>query len=196
MLWVRRMETRHSTSQALQNVFLQHNTSGSTTPETSGSVRSRQPIFVVLDEPNVNLYGDRDRDRALADGIQMLRKRRVTIVIINHRPNLLASVDKNIFMHEGRIAAPERARNFLPLLVGETVATMRRAGRSVQDVSMLTPARTTGGLRMSSSVRAQERACRRIRRRHRALRTHHRRSAATDRSGRTERPGGGHHQAY
>jgi ABC-type protease/lipase transport system fused ATPase/permease subunit len=48
-----------------------------------------RPVLVVLDEPNANLDGD--GDRALADAIQMLRNQRVTIVIINHRPNLLSS---------------------------------------------------------------------------------------------------------
>jgi ABC-type protease/lipase transport system fused ATPase/permease subunit len=47
-----------------------------------------RPVLVVLDEPNANLDGD--GDRALADAIQMLRNQRVTIVIINHRPNLLS----------------------------------------------------------------------------------------------------------
>lgn len=86
-----------------------------------------RPVFVVLDEPNANLDGD--GDRALADAIQMLRKHRVTIVIINHRPNLLASVDKIIFMHEGRIGRAGTRDELLPLLVGETVAPMRREGR-------------------------------------------------------------------
>jgi hypothetical protein len=49
---------------------------------------SAGPSWVVLDEPNANLDGD--GDRALADAIQMLRNQRVTIVIINHRPNLLS----------------------------------------------------------------------------------------------------------
>ncbi len=86
-----------------------------------------RPVFVVLDEPNANLDGD--GDRALADAIQMLRKRQVTIVIINHRPNLLSLVDKIVFMHEGRIGRAGTRDELLPLLVGNTVAPMRREGR-------------------------------------------------------------------
>ena len=86
-----------------------------------------RPVFVVLDEPNANLDGD--GDRALADAIQMLRSRRVTIVIINHRPNLLALVDKIIFMHEGRIGRAGTRDELLPLLIGETVTPMRREER-------------------------------------------------------------------
>jgi len=86
-----------------------------------------RPVFVVLDEPNANLDGD--GDRALADAIQMLRKRQVTIVIINHRPNLLSLVDKIVFMHEGRIGRAGTRDELLPLLVGDTVAPMRREAR-------------------------------------------------------------------
>jgi ABC-type protease/lipase transport system fused ATPase/permease subunit len=86
-----------------------------------------KPVLVVLDEPNANLDGD--GDRALADAIQMLRKQQVTIVIINHRPNLLSLVDKIVFMHEGRIGRVGTRDELLPLLVGGTVAPMRREGR-------------------------------------------------------------------
>jgi ABC-type protease/lipase transport system fused ATPase/permease subunit len=86
-----------------------------------------RPVFVVLDEPNANLDGD--GDRALANAIQMLRKQQVTIVIINHRPNLLSLVDKIVFMHEGRIGRTGTREELLPLLVGDTVAPMRREGR-------------------------------------------------------------------
>jgi PrtD family type I secretion system ABC transporter len=90
-----------------------------------------RPVFIVLDEPNANLDGD--GDRALADAIQMLRQRRVTIVIINHRPNLLSLVDKIIFMREGRIGRAGTRDELLPLLVGETVAPMRREGRRIPE---------------------------------------------------------------
>jgi PrtD family type I secretion system ABC transporter len=90
-----------------------------------------RPVFVVLDEPNANLDGD--GDRALADAIQMLRKRQVTIVIINHRPNLLSLVDKIVFMHEGRIVRAGTREELLPLLLGDTVAPMRREARAVAE---------------------------------------------------------------
>jgi PrtD family type I secretion system ABC transporter len=86
-----------------------------------------RPVFVVLDEPNANLDGD--GDRALADAIQMLRKQQVTIVIINHRPNLLSLVDKIVFMHEGRIGRAGSRDELLPMLLGNTIAPMRREGR-------------------------------------------------------------------
>ncbi|OAF10760.1 type I secretion protein [Bradyrhizobium centrolobii] len=83
-----------------------------------------KPVLVVLDEPNANLDGD--GDRALADAIQRLRQHKVTIVIINHRPNLLAAVDKIVFMHEGRLGRIGTREEMLPALLGQTVAPMRR----------------------------------------------------------------------
>ncbi|MCP3407191.1 type I secretion system permease/ATPase [Bradyrhizobium sp. CCGB01] len=86
-----------------------------------------KPVLVVLDEPNANLDGD--GDRALADAIQRLRQNKVTIVIINHRPNLLAAVDKIVFMHEGRLGRIGTREEMLPTLLGKTVAPMRRDAR-------------------------------------------------------------------
>ena len=86
-----------------------------------------RPVLVVLDEPNANLDGD--GDRALADAIQTLRKQRVTVVIINHRPNLLALVDKIVFMHEGRLGRVGTRDELLPALLGQTVTPMHRDAR-------------------------------------------------------------------
>jgi PrtD family type I secretion system ABC transporter len=86
-----------------------------------------RPVLVVLDEPNANLDGD--GDRALADAIQLLRNQRVTIVIINHRPNLLSLVDKIVFMHAGGVGRVGTREEMLPLLLGGTIAPMRREGR-------------------------------------------------------------------
>jgi len=85
------------------------------------------PPFIVLDEPNANLDGD--GDRALADAMQSLRKRGVTVMIINHRPNLLSLVDKIIFMHEGRINRAGTREELLPLLIGGSIAPVGDGGR-------------------------------------------------------------------
>jgi ABC-type protease/lipase transport system fused ATPase/permease subunit len=90
-----------------------------------------KPVLVVLDEPNANLDGD--GDRALADAIQMLRNQRVTIVIINHRPNLLSLVDKIVFMHAGRVGRIGTREEMLPLLLGGAIAPMRREGKVVAE---------------------------------------------------------------
>jgi PrtD family type I secretion system ABC transporter len=86
-----------------------------------------KPVLVVLDEPNANLDGD--GDRALADAIQELRKQGVTVVIINHRPNLLALVDKIVFMNEGRLGRFGTRDELLPALLGQAVTPMHREAR-------------------------------------------------------------------
>lgn len=90
-----------------------------------------RPVVVVLDEPNANLDGD--GDRALTDAIRMLRQQRVTIVIINHRPDLLSAVDKIVFMHGGRVGRVGTRDEILPLLVGDSVAPARGDGRIVAE---------------------------------------------------------------
>lgn len=90
-----------------------------------------KPVLVVLDEPNANLDGD--GDRALADALQELRKQGVTVVIINHRPNLLALVDKIVFMNEGRLGRFGTRDELLPALLGQAVTPMHREPRVPAD---------------------------------------------------------------
>lgn len=59
------------------------------------------PKLVVLDEPNAHL--DRDGDKSLTDVINGLRARRVTVVVIAHRPSALEAVNKLLILDEGRI---------------------------------------------------------------------------------------------
>jgi len=77
-----------------------------------------RPVIVVLDEPNANLDGD--GDRALTDAIQRLRARNTTVVIINHRPDLLSAVDKIVFMQAGRVGRVGDRDQLLPILLGKT----------------------------------------------------------------------------
>jgi ATP-binding cassette subfamily C protein len=57
------------------------------------------PSLVVLDEPSSNL--DSEGDAALADCITQLKERRVTVVIISHRPATLGVVDKILLIRDG-----------------------------------------------------------------------------------------------
>ena len=59
------------------------------------------PKFVVLDEPNANL--DRDGEAALLEAIQALKERKVTLVVIAHRPGILQHVDKVLALREGAV---------------------------------------------------------------------------------------------
>lgn len=59
------------------------------------------PALVVLDEPNSNL--DTEGERALMLALAELKERGVTTVVVAHRPSVLASVDRLVVMHQGRV---------------------------------------------------------------------------------------------
>lgn len=59
------------------------------------------PCLVILDEPNSHL--DADGEAALAAAINAVRERRGVAVVIAHRAGIINSVDKLIFMRDGRI---------------------------------------------------------------------------------------------
>jgi PrtD family type I secretion system ABC transporter len=75
------------------------------------------PRFVVLDEPNANL--DASGEAALARALQGLRQQGVTIVLITHRPALIANVDKVLYLDAGRVRqfgpAKEIVRSIRPV---------------------------------------------------------------------------------
>ncbi|MCQ8102833.1 type I secretion system permease/ATPase [Methylomonas sp. SURF-2] len=60
------------------------------------------PVVVVLDEPNSNL--DEQGELALAKAIQRLKLKKVTVVIVTHRNNVLANVDKLLILSEGQLS--------------------------------------------------------------------------------------------
>lgn len=62
-----------------------------------------EPAFVVLDEPNANL--DAEGDAALARAMQVLKARKVTTVIVAHRPATVAFVDKLLLLAGGELRA-------------------------------------------------------------------------------------------
>jgi ABC-type protease/lipase transport system fused ATPase/permease subunit len=57
------------------------------------------PRLVILDEPNSNL--DEEGQAALLRAMQKLREEGVTLVLIAHRPSLLAGIDKLLVLREG-----------------------------------------------------------------------------------------------
>jgi ABC-type protease/lipase transport system fused ATPase/permease subunit len=60
------------------------------------------PSLIVLDEPNSNL--DADGDDALAGAISTMRAKGCVVVVMAHRPSALASVNKIMLLHRGRLA--------------------------------------------------------------------------------------------
>jgi len=72
------------------------------------------PKLVVLDEPNSNL--DSDGEAALAAALGRLREAGITTVIITHRANILAAVDKILLLRGGVVEAFGRRDEILPRL--------------------------------------------------------------------------------
>lgn len=63
----------------------------------------RDPVLVVLDEPNSNL--DQEGDQALSAAIGALKARRATVILVAHRPSALAHVDKLALIVDGDLRA-------------------------------------------------------------------------------------------
>jgi PrtD family type I secretion system ABC transporter len=61
------------------------------------------PKLVVLDEPNANL--DREGEIALVAALTSLKQRGATVILIGHRPSMMALTDKLAVLHEGQLKA-------------------------------------------------------------------------------------------
>jgi len=61
------------------------------------------PKLVVLDEPNANL--DEIGEQALVNALKTAKERKITTIIVSHRPSILSSVNKILIMQEGAVAA-------------------------------------------------------------------------------------------
>jgi ATP-binding cassette subfamily C protein/ATP-binding cassette subfamily C protein EexD len=59
------------------------------------------PSFVVLDEPNINLDGE--GEVALQQAINRMKKAGITLVLVAHKPSIVANVDKILMLQEGAI---------------------------------------------------------------------------------------------
>ncbi len=82
------------------------------------------PRLLVLDEPNSNL--DTDGEAALADAIARMKAQRRTVVVITHKPQLLAHVDRILVLTGGRVQAFGARAEILARLNGSKVAPLVR----------------------------------------------------------------------
>ena len=62
-----------------------------------------EPALVVLDEPNANL--DDEGEAALVRAVQGLKAKGKTVVLISHRPGIVAVADRLLILHQGTVQA-------------------------------------------------------------------------------------------
>jgi len=92
-----------------------------------------KPRLVLLDEPNANL--DSEGEDALMRAMLQLKEDRVTLIVITHRPALLASIDQVLVLREGQVEM------FGPR--AEIIARVTRA--SIQTVTPVLAGQRAGG---------------------------------------------------
>ncbi len=85
------------------------------------------PRLVVLDEPNANLDGE--GEEALRRAFKALRDSRVTLIVISHRPSLLANMDRMLMLRDGVVEMFGSAR--------EVIARFTRRGAAAGAVTPL-----------------------------------------------------------
>jgi len=80
------------------------------------------PRVVLLDEPNSNL--DDEGERALAQAIAAMKAARRTVVMVTHRPQSLAHVDKLLIMSMGSMIAFGERNDVIARMRGNRVAAV------------------------------------------------------------------------
>jgi PrtD family type I secretion system ABC transporter len=86
----------------------------------------RNPLLVVLDEPNSNL--DSEGDQALTQAILNVRARGGILIIIAHRPSALAGVDQVLVMGGGRMTSYGPKEEILRKMMAPQAAPLRVVG--------------------------------------------------------------------
>ena len=113
----------------------------------SGGMRQRlalaralygDPRLLVLDEPNSNL--DSDGEAALAESIARMKASGRTVVVITHKPQLLAHVDRILVLAGGRVQAFGERAEILARLNAAKLAPLMRDARQPEASNPMTRA--------------------------------------------------------
>jgi PrtD family type I secretion system ABC transporter len=90
------------------------------------------PRLVILDEPNTAL--DAAGEQALLEAMQELKRAGVTLIVVSHRPSLLAQVDKLLVLSGGQVASfgarAEIMRRVAPVAQASSIDAGSAAGES------------------------------------------------------------------
>jgi ABC-type protease/lipase transport system fused ATPase/permease subunit len=84
--------------------------------------------LVVMDEPNANL--DHEGEQQVLTALAELKARKVTTVVITHRPQMLASADRIITLRDGQVAASGPRDEMFKRFLGAVGSDDRRGGES------------------------------------------------------------------
>jgi PrtD family type I secretion system ABC transporter len=105
----------------------------------SGGMRQRiglaralygDPRLIILDEPNANL--DEEGERALAKALETMKAAGRTVVMITHRPSILANVDKVLVMTFGQVLAFGPRDEVIAKMRGNKVAVVSNKSAPAQ----------------------------------------------------------------
>jgi PrtD family type I secretion system ABC transporter len=88
------------------------------------------PRFLVLDEPNSNLDGS--GEEALSNAIAAVKAAGGTVVIIAHRPSMLAHVDKILLLRNGQVEAFGMREEVMKLISRPRPVAAPAAGEALQ----------------------------------------------------------------
>ena len=87
-----------------------------------GAGALRLPKIVILDEPNASL--DADGEAALLGALQSLKAANRTVILITHKTNILAMMDKILVLNQGKMTAfGDRDEIFSKLLAPRAVSS-------------------------------------------------------------------------
>ena len=79
------------------------------------------PRLIILDEPNANL--DAEGEQALIETLLLLKQEQVTVVMITHKPSLVATLDYLMVIRDGKTELLGPCAEVLARLSGKTHQT-------------------------------------------------------------------------
>jgi PrtD family type I secretion system ABC transporter len=101
----------------------------------------RNPVLVVLDEPNANL--DSEGDIALLNAIVDLKKRGAAVVVVAHRPSAITHVDRLLLLVDGEQRA-YGPRDEVMAKLAPGVPSIAGAKKAAETETNVAQSRTTG----------------------------------------------------